>query len=194
MFVVVAVFIMAFALHGEDLSPDILAGIFWVVIYFSAMSGLSRIFVSEEDRNTIVILHLVASSTSIYFGKLIFNCILTMILSLAVSALFFLVFPSFSVQSTAIFFTTLFLGNIGLAAASTILAAIISKTNSSGTLYPVLSFPLLIPLLMTVIKSTGYAMRGEMIGGAMAEFQILIAYILVITSGSYLLFDYVWKE
>ncbi len=194
MFVVISVATILFALHEDELTPEILSGMFWVVIFFTAMSGLSRIFVSEEERGTTMTLQLVTSPSVIYFGKLIFNSGLTLILSLAVTVLYLVVFPAFVIKSIAIFALTVFLGSLGFAAAATIIAAIIAKANTKGTLYPVLSFPVLIPLLMTVMKSTARALDGELFIAAFGEFQILISYVLVMIGGSFLLFDYVWKE
>jgi heme exporter protein B len=167
---------------------------FWVVVFFAAMSGLSRIFVSEEERGTTMTLQLVASPSVVYFGKLIFNCGLTLILSSAVTILYVAVFPAFMIKAITIFTLTIFLGSLGFASAATIIAAIIAKANTKGTLYPVLSFPILIPLLMTVMKSTTRALDGELFTAAMGEFQILISYLMIMIAGSYLLFDYVWKE
>jgi heme exporter protein B len=194
MFVITSVATIMFALREDEVSTDVLAGMFWVVIFFTAMSGLSRIFVSEEERGTTMTLQLVASPSVIYFGKLIFNCGLTLLLSSAVTVLYLAVFPAFIIKSMQIFIPTIFLGSLGFAAAATIIAAIIAKANTKGTLYPVLSFPILIPLLMTVMKSTTRALDGELFTAAMGEFQILISYLMIMIAGSYLLFDYVWKE
>ena len=194
MFVVTSVATILFALREDEVSTDVFSGMFWVVIFFTAMSGLSRIFVSEEERGTTMTLQLVASPSVVYFGKLIFNCGLTLALSSAVTILYLAVFPGFIIKSLAIFIVTIFLGSLGFSAAATIIAAIIAKANAKGTLYPVLSFPILIPLLMTVIKSTAYALDGEMFTTAMGEFQILVSYLMIMIAGSYLLFDYVWKE
>jgi heme exporter protein B len=194
MFVITSVATILFALREDELGSEVLSGMFWVVIFFTAMSGLSRIFVSEEERGTTMTLQLVASPSAVYFGKLIFNCGLTLALSLAVSVLYVAVFPAFMVKSIAIFLPTIILGSLGFAAAATIIAAIIAKANAKGTLYPVLSFPILIPLLMTVMKSTARALDGELFIEAIGEFQILVSYLMVLVAGSYLLFDYVWKE
>jgi heme exporter protein B len=194
MFVVTSVATILFALRDDELNPEILSGMFWVVIFFTAMSGLSRIFVSEEERGTTMALQLVASPSEVYFGKLIFNSGLTLLLSSAVTVLYVIVFPAFVIKSAFIFGFTVFLGSLGFASAATIIAAVISKANTKGTLYPVLSFPILIPLLMTVMKSTARALDGELFTAALGEFQILVSYLLVMTAGSYLLFDYVWKE
>jgi heme exporter protein B len=194
MFVVTSVATILFALREDVVSTEVLSGMFWVVVFFTAMSGLSRIFVSEEERGTTMTLQLVASPSVVYFGKLIFNCGLTLALSSAVTILYLAAFPAFIIKSMAIFTLTIFLGSIGFAAAATIIAAIIAKANTKGTLYPVLSFPILIPLLMTVMKSTARALDGELLIAAMGEFQILVSYLMIMIAGSYLLFDYVWKE
>jgi heme exporter protein B len=194
MFVVTSVATILFALREDEVSTDVLSGMFWVVIFFTAMSGLSRIFVSEEERGTTMTLQLVASPSVVYFGKLIFNCGLTLALSSAVTILYITVFPAFIIKSMAIFALTIILGSLGFAAAATVIAAIIAKANTKGTLYPVLSFPILIPLLMTVMKSTARALDGELFVSALGEFQILASYLMIMVAGSYLLFDYVWKE
>ena len=167
---------------------------YWVVIFFTAMSGLSRIFVSEEERGTVLVLQLIASPTVIYFGKLLFNSALTLVLTTAVTILYVLFFPGFVINSYEILFFTVLLGSLGFAASATIIAAIIAKAGARGTLYPVLSLPVLIPLLMTVMNATTRALAGEPFANAIGELQVLLGYLLVMVGGSYLLFDYVWKD
>jgi heme exporter protein B len=194
MFVVTSVTIILFALQGENPNPDILSGMFWVVVFFSGMSGLSRTFVSEEERGTTLTLQLVTRPSAVYFGKLTFNVALSVVLSVAIAVLYLLAFPGFIVQNMPVFAISLLLGSVGLAAATTIIAAIIAKANTKGTLYPVLSFPILLPLLMTVMKATSIGLHGGEISEAFEQFQIMISYILVMVAGSYLLFDFVWND
>jgi len=47
---------------------------------------------------------------------------------------------------------------------------------------------------MTVMKATARALDGELVADAFGEFQIIVSYLMVMTAGSYLLFDYVWKD
>jgi heme exporter protein B len=86
------------------------------------------------------------------------------------------------------------LGTLGLASAATILAAIIAKANNRGTLYPVLSVPILLPLMLTVINATRLAVEGAPLLDAVSEFQVLVSYTVVMVTVSYLVFDYIWKE
>lgn len=195
MFVVVAVATILFALRSDQPTSSVLAGLYWVVVFFTAMSGLSRTFVSEEERGTTMTLQLVATPSTVYFAKLIFNTALTFSLTIAVTILYMTVFSdTFIIQTMSTFLVTVILGSLGFASASTIIAAIVAKANTRATLYPVLSFPILVVLLMTVMSATTKALDGEPFAGALGDFQILAGYILAMTGGSYLLFEYVWKE
>ncbi|MEX2117492.1 MAG: heme exporter protein CcmB, partial [Bacteroidota bacterium] len=194
MFVVITVAIILFALRGEQPGPTVLAGMFWVSVFFTAMSGLSRSFVSEEERGTTMTLQLIASPTTVYFGKLLFNAALTLVLVAGVTVVYLIVFPAFQITEMNVFLLTVFLGSLGLASAATIIAAIIAKAGSRGTLYPVLSFPILIVPLMTVMSATVKSLEGIPFSEATVDFVVLISYVMVMTAGSVLLFDYVWKD
>ena len=195
MFVVTAVSTIVFALRSDQPTSSVLAGLYWVVVFFTAMSGLSRTFVSEEERGTSMTLQLVATPSTVYFAKLLFNTALTFALTIAVTVLYMTVFSNaFVIKTMSIFVGTVVLGSLGFASASTIIAAIVAKANTRGTLYPVLSFPILIVLLMTVMGATTKSLDGEELSTALGDFQILIGYILAMTGGSYLLFEYVWKD
>ena len=195
MFVVTAVATILFALRSDQPTSSVLSGLYWVVVFFTAMSGLSRTFVSEEERGTTMTLQLVASPTTVYFGKLLFNTLLTFTMTIAVTILYMTVFSNaFVIKTFSIFAGAVILGSLGFASASTIIAAIVAKANTRGTLYPVLSFPILIVLLMTVMNATTKALDGEAFSTALPDFQILLGYILAMTAGSFLLFDYVWKD
>jgi heme exporter protein B len=194
MFVVTTLSIILFAIGGEAVSPEVLAGVLWIIIFFAAMSGLSRTFVSEEERGTTMTLQLLARPSCVYFGKLGFNIVLILSLSVFIVILYVLFISEFVIRSYDIFITTFLLGGVGLASSSTIIAAIIAKANTRGTLYPVLSFPVLLPLLMTVIHATKLAMEGAPFGEATGAFQLLVSYAIVVITASYLLFDYIWKD
>lgn len=194
MFVVTAVAVILFALRGDTPGTVVLSGMYWVVVFFTGMSGLSRTFVSEEERGTALTLQLVTSPGVVYFGKLIFNVALTLTLVIGVTIVYLIAFPGFVIETPSIFAVTLLLGSLGLASASTIIAAIVAKAGSRGTLYPVLSFPVMVVLLMTVMNATVKALDGDPFSAAGVDFLVLISYVMVMTAGSYLLFEFVWKD
>ena len=193
MFVLVTISIIRFAIGDEKIENEVLTGLLWIVIFFSASSGLSRTFVKEEEKETSIALKLSSDSSSVIIGKLIFNLVLTFALNILILILFILI-TDYQIKNLSGFVITMILGNFGLVSASTIIAAIISKANSKGTLYPVLSFPVLLPLLLTVINATKLAGAGVDTGRLNGEILILISYSIVVTVTSLMLFKYVWED
>ena len=160
MFVIVTISIIRFSIGNEKIETEILSGLLWIVIFFSAVSGLARVFIKEEEKETSFALKLSTETNSIFLGKFFFNLILTFALNIVILILY-TVITNFNIGNFSGFVITVLLGNVGLVASSTIIAAIISKANTKGTLYPVLAFPILLPLLLTVIDATKLASSGE---------------------------------
>ncbi|MCJ7554159.1 MAG: heme exporter protein CcmB [Ignavibacteriaceae bacterium] len=194
MFIIVAISVILFSIGQERISPELTAGLFWVVIFFSAMSGLARAFVSEEERGTTLTLQLIASPTTVFTGKLIFNVILTFAMNSVIAVLYAALFEAFVIQNFYLFLLTFILGNIGLAISSTIIAAIISKAGAKGTLYPVLSFPILLPLILTSVQLTLFSIDGTGFEKSIFELAIVVSYDVIMLTASYMLFDFIWKE
>ena len=194
MFILVTISVILFSIGQEKVSEHLTGGLFWVVIFFSAMSGLSRAFVSEEERGTTLTLQLIAAPSTIYFGKLIFNLVLVFIMNIAIVILYYLLFESFIVLNFSLFMLSLFFGSIGIAISSTLIAAIISKANTKGTLYPVLSFPILLPLILTLMELTKFAMDGDLIADSTVELAVLVCYDVIMVTAGYMLFDFIWKD
>ncbi|MEW6653873.1 MAG: heme exporter protein CcmB, partial [Bacteroidota bacterium] len=130
----------------------------------------------------------------IFSGKLIFNLVLVFLMNIAITVLFSLLFESFVVKNFSLFLISFLLGNIGIAVSSTIIAAIISKASSKGTLYPVLSFPILLPLILTLLELTKFSMDGKTISASYVEIGVLFSYDVIMGTASYLLFDFIWKD
>ncbi len=193
MFVLVTISIIRFAIGDEKIDNEILTGLLWIVIFFSAVSGLSRTFIKEEEKETSYALKLSVVPESIILGKLFFNLIMTLSLNILILILF-IAMTDYEIKNFSGFLIAMLIGNLGLVSASTIIAAIISKANSKGTLYPVLSFPILLPLLITVINATKLAAAGVSTEKLSGEIIILVSYTVVVTTASLMLFRYIWED
>jgi heme exporter protein B len=194
MFIIVAISVILFSVGSERISPVLTGGLFWVVVFFSAMSGLSRVFVSDEERGTSLTLQLIASPATIFTGKMVFNLVLVFLMNTVIAILYSALFEEFVIRNFPLFVLTFIFGNIGLAVSSTIIAAIISKAGAKGTLYPVLSFPILLPLILTSVKLTEFAIDGTGIDESIFELAIVASYDVIMLSASYMLFDFIWKD
>jgi heme exporter protein B len=193
MFIVVVISIIKFSLGEENVSGEVNAGLLWIIIFFATSNGLSRVFVAEEERGTSLVLKLSADSKSVLLGKLAFNTALTFIINFFIILLYVLI-TNLVIKDLASFTVTIALGNFGLSAVMTIIAALISKASSKGTLFPVLSFPLLLPLMLASISATVLAIDGVPLSGIAGELQMILSYSIVITTASFLLFDIIWNE
>ncbi len=194
MFIIVAISVILFSIGNEKISASLTAGLFWVVIFFSAMSGLARAFVAEEERGTSLTLQLIASPSTVFSGKLLFNVILVFCMNAIVAVLYGALFEAFVLRNFSLFLASFVLGNLGLAISSTIIAAIISKAGAKGTLYPVLSFPILLPLILTSVQLTLLSIQGAGFADAKFELALLICYDVIMLTASYMLFDFIWKD
>ena len=167
------------------------AALYWVVAFFSAMAALSQVFVKEEETGTATALKLAATPEAVYFGKFAFNLLLLASLQVLILPLF-IMFVGLQVYEWPLFISTLALGTLGISGASTIIGAIVARSNVKGALFTVLSFPLLLPILLGAIGATRAAL--DPIGAATAteEIRLLISYDIGMITASWLLFEYVW--
>lgn len=190
MFAVVTLAAVSFAVGQFAIGNDVRAAFLWIVLFFSAMSGLGRVFIKEEDANTVHALRLAASPSVVYVGKLAFNTALLFLLAVIVVPLF-TVLMGLQVVNLGLFAGVVLLGTAGLAGAATIIAAIIAKASAKGELFAVLAFPILLPLLITAIGGTRVALDG---GAGAGEIQFLLSYLVVMVTVSLMLFDFVWND
>ena len=194
LFVLTTITMIAFSTSQELNNIDFSAGIIWVILFFCAMTGLSKCFVSEEERGTSLMLKISSNSSSIYFGKLIFNIFLSISINLFAISFFFLTIKTPPVKAPSILALTLLFGSIGFASSSTIISAIISKANARSGIFAILAFPLLLPLIISCIDCTKGAFSGLPFDMVKSNFQIMFAYSVIVISVSYILFEFVWRE
>ncbi len=193
MFVLGSILLILFAIGQEPLSERVQSALLWVVILFSAAIGLGRAFIGEEERGTVLLLQLHTRASMVFAGKLLFNLLLVLTLNLVALGAF-LVLLGLDVQQPGLLLATLLLGALGLSGATTFLAAVIARTANRGPLLPVLLFPVLIPLLLSVVSATRTAVVGVSWDAAADELLTLVGFAGVIITASVLLFDYVWKD
>lgn len=194
MFVLSSLLLIAIAIGQVSISPRMQSSLLWIVILFSASIGLGRSFVAEEERGTVLLLQLHVPGSQVYAGKLVFNYVMLLAVNLvAVGVFTFLL--NLDIETISLLAITLILGSLGLAGATTLLSAIIARTSNSGPLLPVLLFPLLIPLLLSVVGATENALQGGQ-GWAASEGDLttMIGFAGVVITASFLLFDYVWGD
>ncbi len=192
-FGVMLVFIFSYSLQLVDLETDrIFPAILWVTVYFAATLALQRPFAKEHDDATLDALLLASGDRGILFIAK-FLCSLTVLLMFeAVVVPLFWMFMGVSGHSLNLsyFLASLFLGSWGLAAIGTMLNGMTVQLPGARLLFPILMFPLLMPLLMGAVLSSQGAMLG-VVQPVMGWLYLLLVFDLIFTVVPLILFDYV---
>lgn len=132
--------------------------LFWIIMMFAAVNAIARSFM-QESRGVQLYYYTLLNPVAVILSKIIYNSFLLCAVSM-VNFLFYSLFLGSLVADQGMFLVGLILGSIGLAATLTLISAVASRANGSPSLMAILSFPILIPLLMTIIRFSKNAIDG----------------------------------
>jgi heme exporter protein B len=167
----------------------VLPALLWVILLFAAAAGLPRGFVSEEETHTATALRLAATPSALFCGKALYSASLLLALELLLVPLYLAVMQ-LPVASLSTLLVALGVGGLGLALASTLLAAIAAQAQGRAALFPILAFPVLLPLLLLSIELTRGAVGGTVGEGVLLN---LVLYDATIAVAGLMLFPVIWN-
>jgi heme exporter protein B len=199
LFVLGALTLIGLALRGGASAPgpEVAAALLWIVLFFTAATGLGRTFVQEEERGTALALRLSARATAVWTGKYAANALLLLALT-APAAPMLLGMLGARVANAGLLVCVLVLGDLGLAAVMTLIGALVAQATAKSGLLAALSFPLLVPLLLAgvhgALAALGVGNPRGLWGPGLGDLQVLGAYAVVAVTASLLLFDFVWND
>jgi heme exporter protein B len=183
LFVLSILVVFRFALPA-DTADDAAYGLLWVAIVFTALLGLARAWVPEQEHGVLDGLVLAPCDRSaIWLGKTIATLAFLLgaqLVALPAFALFFA-----PLDATAI--AGVLLADIGVCAIGSLLAAMAAASRSRELLLPLLVLPLSIPL---VVGGVGAALSAD--GARFLLFLVL--YDVVFAVLSWASFEYVVTE
>jgi heme exporter protein B len=192
-FGIMLVFVTSFALQLVDVSTnDVFPAVLWVSIFFMAVLALQRSFAKEVDSGALDALLLAAGDRSIlFYAKFLFSLTVLLLLEAVVVPLLW-VFISVAWRKADVLFllAAIFFGSWGLAAVGTLLNAITVQLAGARLLFPILAFPLLIPVLIGAILCTQGALAGDR-QSVLGWLYLLMIFDLLFTVIPLLLFDYI---
>ncbi|MES2461539.1 MAG: heme exporter protein CcmB [Armatimonadota bacterium] len=206
LFAVISLVLIALSLRDKEgnvldttARPVVAAGLLWVVVFFTAATGLGRAFVNEEERGTALALRLMARGTAVWTGKFAANATLLLLLTgLATPIMIGVLEVPVNSMNLALLICVLCLGCLGIAAVFTMTSALVAQASVKGGLLAALSFPVLIPLLQAGVHGTkaglGVGNPEALFSMGSGDVQVLISYLVISVTSSLLLFDYVWND
>lgn len=184
----------AFAPAGEE-SLRLLPGILWIAFIFAGILGFSRSFAAERENSCLEGLRLAPIDPGlIYLAKMasnfIFLAIAEVVIVFAASLWYnFSFLPFFKWFVLIVLF-----GTLGYVAVGVIFGAVAANTRMREVMLPVLQFPVSVPIFIGAIEATGAAMRGSAPSVYAGWTRLLIAFAVIFTILSFMLFEFALEE
>lgn len=194
LYIVSTVFVcyLCFSMRRNQLTPMVWNALFWIILLFTAINAIAKSFVQERS-GRLLYYYTLASPQQIILSKILYNTVL--MLALAGLGFGFYAFVMRNpVQDLPLFIVNLLLGAFGFAATLTLVAGIASKAENSATLMAVLSFPVVLPLLLMLIRVSKNALDGLDRSVSLDEIGTLLAIDAIVLAVSWMLFPYLWRS
>ena len=190
-FAVASLAVVSYAVGPFGGRPELLAAFLWTVLLYAAAAGLAQAFGREVERRTWLTLRLAAGPGAILLGKGAVNLVLLLAVEALVVPLFLALF-GVSFRSLPGFLLVLGLASLGLAAAITLVSALLAQARAHGALVAALAFPLVVPVLMAAVAGTKRALVTP--GAWPEEWKVLLAYAGVVIGIGIVLAEHVLDD
>ena len=194
LYLVSTVFIcyLSFRIKSNALSPPVWNTLFWIIILFTAINAISKSF-SQESKNRQGYYYSLVSPEAVILSKLLYNFILMLLLAFIGFGIYIL-FLLNPVQNIPLYLLSLVLGALGFSGVLTLVAGIASKAENTGSLMALLSFPIIIPMLLMLLRLSKNAMDGLAFSVSKDEIMTLFGIDITVIALSFILFPYLWKS
>ncbi len=167
--------------------------LFWIIMLFASINAIAKSFIQESKGRHLYIYTLVSPSALI-IAKTIYNSLLMVILTLIALIFYALVFDFPAGTDIPMYFMAATLGSLSFSTIFTMVSAIASKTSNGGMLMAILSFPIIIPVLIVLIKFAKNAIDGLDRTVSLDEIGLLAMINVLVMTVALLLFPYLWRD
>lgn len=192
--IVLYVFSMVFVVYIASIrvTPPVWNVLFWLIVLFASINAVVKSFVQESGARQLYYYQL-ADPVALLVAKIIYNTLLLFVLSTLAFAAYSLVAGN-PVKDWALFALVLVLGSLGFSIAFTFIASIAAKANNSATLMAILSFPVILPILLTLVRLSSIALRLIQDTSYTRDILNLLAIDVILITLTFVLFPYIWKD
>jgi len=200
LFAVTTFVVFHFALNQNTVSGQEAAGILWVTLLFAAMLGINRLFVADaEEGGFDGFLLAPVDRGALLLAKAIALLAYLLVLELVAVPAFALLLlgPSLG-QALPGLLVPLGLGDLGIAAIGTLVAALAVRTRARDLLGPLLALPQLVPLVFGCARASAPLLAlthpGGVGGVPIKWLATLALYDLVFGLIAYAVFDFLLED
>lgn len=190
LYVVSTIFVCFLSL--VSVNPITWNALFWIIMLFASINAVSKSFLQESKGRQLYI-YTIASPLALIISKTIYNVLLMMLLTVIALCFYMLVF-GYVPEDLGLYIVATLLGSLSFSTIFTMVSAISSKAGNGGMLMAILSFPVIIPVLIILIKLTKNAIDGLDRSVSLDEIGLLLVINVLVMAVSLLLFPYLWRD
>jgi heme exporter protein B len=172
--------------------PNVWNVMFWIIALFASVNAVVKSFIQESGARQLYYYQL-ANPTAILMSKIIYNICLLLLINILTYGLFSFVTEN-PVKLPEQFWLALLLGSTGFGITFTFVSAISAKANNSATLMAILSFPIVLPTLLSLVKFTANALGLITDTATYKDVIILLSIDAILLSLAFILFPYIWRD
>jgi len=197
LFAVTTFVLFHFGLDRDTLDGDLAAGVLWVTILFAAVLGQNRLFVAEQEQGGFDgFLLAPVDRTALFVAKaLALFGFLALVQLVAVPAFAILLLGPDLLDALPQLLLVLVLGTAGLAVVGTLVAGLAVRTRARELLGPLLTLPLLVPVVLAASEATGPLLAAS--GPEALSYRwvaVLAVYDLLFGLVAYGVFDFLLED
>jgi heme exporter protein B len=197
LFTVTTFVLFHFGLDRDTLDGDLAAGVLWVTILFAAVLGQNRLFVAEQEQGGFDgFLLAPVDRTALFLAKAVaLFCYLAVVELVAVPAFAILLLGPDLLDALPELLLVLVLGTAGLAVVGTLVAGLAVRTRARELLGPLLTLPLLVPVVLAASEATGPLLAAS--GPEALSYRwvtVLAVYDLLFGLVAYGVFDFLLED
>jgi heme exporter protein B len=192
--IVLYVFSMVFVVYIASIKvqPQVWNILFFLIILFASINAVVKSFVQESGSRQLYYYQLI-NPTVLILSKIVYNTVLLLVLSILSYGAYSLVAGN-PVKDLQLFGLVILLASVGFGIAFTFIASIAAKANNSATLMAILSFPVILPILLTLVRLSAIALRLIQDTAYKHDIVNLLAIDVILLTLTFLLFPFIWKD
>jgi heme exporter protein B len=192
--IVLYVFSMVFVVYIASIKvqPQVWNILFWLIVLFASINAVVKSFVQESGARQLYYYQLVNPNVLI-LSKIVYNTVLLLVLSALSFGTYSLVAGN-PVKDLRLFMLIILLASVGFGIAFTFIASIAAKANNSATLMAILSFPVILPILLTLVRLSAISLRLIQDTAYTKDITNLLAIDAILLALTFLLFPFIWRD
>ncbi len=170
------------------------AGLLWLVVLFAGSLFMGNSFRKETENGTLQGLLLApVDRSAIFLGKFLVNLCFLLALEALLWLFAYILLDVHPGEHILQLITVWFAVSVGYASLGTLFAALIVQVRGGQVIYPILLFPVLIPLFMAAVSLTQSVLAGHEILGS-HWLRLTALFDILFFTASLILFDFAVEE